>query len=149
MKKVIAIIICILICLIQNVAAYSHMKTHIDFEDGMIVETIIEESNIVMYSTKTKTGTKTKNYKDSRGNTLYSVKLTGNFSYTGTTAKCISSSLEATSYHKTWKVFSKSSSKNKNTAAGKVVMKQYYDGEAIQTKNVSITLTCSNTGVLS
>ena len=38
MKKVIAIIICILICLIQNVAAYSHMKTHIDFEDGMIVE---------------------------------------------------------------------------------------------------------------
>lgn len=151
MKKILLAILLIFTILPTNVYASENNRTvTIEYLDnGMIVETVIEESSISLFSTQTKSGSKTNNYKNSNGTILYSVKVSGTFTYTGTTSICTSSSVTATSYVNDWKVDSKSASKSKNKATAKATMKQYLDNRLIQTTNPSVTLTCSATGKLS
>lgn len=117
--------------------------------DGIYVETIIESPHISTYATNTITKTKTNKYKDSSGTVLYTVSVTGTFTYTGTSSTCTKSSVNATASVGDWKVTSKSASKSGNTATGKATLKQYYNGNVVQTKYPSVTLTCSATGILS
>ncbi len=117
--------------------------------DGIYVETTIESPNIFTYATNTITKTKTNKYKDSKGNVLYTVSVTGTFKYTGTSSTCTNATVTATAPANDWKVTSKSVSKSENKAIGKATVKQYYDGSVIQTKYPSVTLTCSATGKLS
>ncbi len=69
MKKIILFLLVIgMVFIPTNVLAMEEDKvvTVEYLKDGTIVETIIEESTIVLYSTQSKSGTKTKNYKNGK-----------------------------------------------------------------------------------
>lgn len=118
-------------------------------DDGTIVETILEETPILLYTEGTKSGKKTRNYKNAAGKILYSVIVKGTFKYNGNTSSCKSAEVVATVSVADWKVVSKSASKSGNKAIGKATMKHYYNGAAIQTTYPSVTLSCDKNGKLS
>lgn len=117
--------------------------------NGIYVETTIEIPNFSIFSTTTATRTKTNKYKDSSGNVLYTVSVTGTFQYTGTSSTCTNATVNATASVSAWKVSSKSASKSGNKAIGKATMNHYYNGKLLQTTYPSVTLTCSANGVFS
>lgn len=152
MKKILSFL-----CIIYTVLSLStHIyalenKNSISSEylgNGIYLETIIEE-DISLFSTKTKNGSKTNNYKDSKGNILYSIKVSGSFSYTGSSSTCTSASVSTSVSNSYWKITSKSASKSGNTAIGKATAKRYSLGFVVETRNETVTLTCSSTGKLS
>jgi len=135
----------------MNVNALENSRIiSIDYlDDGIIVETIIAESYLSLYAENTKSGKKTKNYKNDSGKILYSVTVHGTFNYNGSTSKCTSSTIEVISNTSDWKVYSKSASKSGNKAIGKATMKRYYNGTLLETQYPSVTLTCDKNGKLS
>ena len=99
-------------------------------------------------STKTKSGHKKVTY--AHDNTvLWTVQVNGTFSYTGTSAVCTNSTITTTCPSSAWKISNKSSSKSGNTAYASATGKQYLLGICIQTVNRTVSLKCSNTGILS
>jgi hypothetical protein len=102
-----------------------------------------------LLSLKTKTGSKTNKYKDSNGTVLYTLTVSGVFTYTGSSSTCTSSSTNATAPTTDWTVISNTSSKSGNKATAKGIYNQHLDGRLVQTKTCTITLTCSATGSLS
>lgn len=155
MKKNILCCMMVLILFMPKVAfaleknEYNESYVSYSIEDEFYVETIIKESTIITFATQTKTGSKTKNYRTSAGKVLYSIKVSGTFTYTGSSSTCTDSSVTATSYDSTWKVSSKSASKSKNIATAKATMKHYYDNSVAQITYPSVSLTCSAKGELS
>lgn len=118
------------------------------FEDGTYaVITITEETNNARANTKT--GTKTYSHTAENGETLWVYRVTGTYSYTGTSSTCTSVYDSYNIYNDNWKLSSKSCSKSGNTAYGTVTMKYYTLGIATQTITRNLSLTCSATGVLS
>lgn len=118
------------------------------FEDGSYaVITITEEINNARANTKT--GTKTYTHKSDNGTTLWVYRVTGTYSYTGTSSTCTSVYDSYNIYDTSWKLSSKSCSKSGNTAYGNVTMKLYTLGIATQTITRNLSLSCSATGVLS
>lgn len=103
----------------------------------------------VTRSTKTITGKKTASVKNSSGKVLWSVTVTGSFTYTGSKATCTSSSVSAQSNDSRWKISSKSHSKSGNTATATASAKYYLDGTVISTQTKTVKLTCSASGKLS
>lgn len=121
------------------------------FEDGSYYEEIIYE-DVVQNSrsvSTSKTGSKTGTFTNASGETLWSVTVTGTFLYDGYTASCTSSSVSASSSVDAWKIYSKSADKTSNSAIGTAVAKRYYLGTVVETKEKTVTLTCSKSGVLS
>lgn len=153
MKKILTVLFILLLGLLPvNTFALENTVESRRIEylgDGIYVETIIESPNTSTYSTNTITKTKTNKYKNSKGTVLYTVSVTGTFKYTGTSSTCTNATVKATSSVNDWKVISKSASKSGNHATGKATVKQYYNGNLLQTKYPSVTLTCSATGKLS
>ena len=153
MKKILTIIFTLLLGLAPtNTLALENTVESRTIEylgDGIYVETTIESPSISTYATNTITKTKTNKYKDSKGTVLYTVSVTGTFTYTGTSSTCTKATVNATASVSDWKVTSKTASKSGNKATGKATMKQYYNGHLCQTKYPSVTLTCSATGKLS
>jgi hypothetical protein len=92
------------------------------------------------------TKTKTSYYKNSNGTILWYVKVTGTFTYGNGSSKCTSSSVTAESKSGAWKITSKSASKSGNKATAKATAKRYYGGSVAETKNKTVTLTCSPSG---
>lgn len=121
------------------------------FEDGSYMETIIEEIETpsAYATTHNIAGKKTNNYKDSNGNLLWSVTVTGTFTYDGTTSKCTSATVSTTCPASNWKIASKSASKSGATATATATAKKYLDGVCIYTLTRSVSLTCSKNGTLS
>jgi hypothetical protein len=123
------------------------------FPDGSYLEVAVadESSPFSLFSaTSTKSGSKTATYKNSAGDSLWSVKVSGTFSYNGTTASCTSSSVTATSYSSYWSIASKSASKSGNTATATATANQYSSfGIVIATVTYTVNLTCSANGTLS
>lgn len=91
------------------------------------------------------TASKTGRYKDSRGNTLWSVTVTASFSYDGSTSKCTSVSASAVSYSSYWNIIKTSSSKNGNEGKAKAVARH----TSSRIVNRTVTIKCSKTGILS
>ena len=124
-------------------------------DDGSYFETIIEdidpiEHNIsVLATSKTVTKSKTTHYKNADGDTMWYVKVTGTFTYNGSTSKCTSSSVTAASQNSNWKVSNKSSSYTGSKAKASATGKKYFQGTVIQTINKTVTLTCSPSGTFS
>ena len=118
------------------------------FDDGSYIVTTITEEPAVSFARAagTKTASKTATYKSSSGASLWSVTVTGTFSYNGSSAKCTSSSVSANSYSSLWKINSKSASKSGASASATATAK-YYDSSTY--KSLSVTLTCKANGVLS
>lgn len=151
MKKLFYLFVVVVFLMPINVFATENSKiVSIEYlEDGTIVETILEESYASAYATQNKTGTKTRNFKNSSGTILYTIKVKGTFTYTGSSSTCTSVSAEATAGVSYWKVASKSASKSNNKATAKATMKRYYDGDLIETTYPSVSLSCDKNGKLS
>ena len=151
MKKIISVIciVCIILLMPTNVHAVEReLNTSYTYlGNDIYIETIIEE-NISLFSTQTKSCSKTLNFKNS-GNILFSIKVSGTFTYTGSSSTCTSSSVTTSVTDSAWKIMSKSASKSGNIAIGYATAKRYMFGFVVETRNETATLTCSATGVLS
>lgn len=67
------------------------------FDDGSyMVTTITESSSAFIRASRSKTGSKTAKYYSSSGSALWSVTVTGTFSYTGSSVTCKSASVTLT-----------------------------------------------------
>ena len=119
-------------------------------EDGSYYETVVTVDDTVgddsgiMSTAKTKTGSKKASYKNKSGDVLWYVKVTGKFTYNGSTSKCTSASATAASNSSSWKITDKSSSRSGNKAIGKATAK-----EQSTSLTRTVTLSCSKTGKLS
>lgn len=113
-------------------------------------ETIeVIEENTLARATQTKTAKKTTSYKNTSGKTLWSVTVTGTFTYNGSTSICTKSNVSTSIVDTKWKIASSSSSKSGNKASATATAKYYSNGAVIATQIKTVTLTCSPTGVLS
>lgn len=118
------------------------------FDDGSyLVTTITEEVNNTRATTKT--GSKTSTYKNSDGEIQWTYKVTGTFSYTGSSSTCTAVSDSYSISNDNWHMSNHSCSKSGNKASGTVTIKYKVLGITTDTVTRNITLTCSATGVLS
>ncbi len=152
MKKLIMILTCLLLFTICSpvYGAEQIESSEIEYlDDGSYFETVItteSNSGMTTLSSKSVTKTKTSYYKNSNGTILWYVKVTGTFTYGNGSSKCTSSSVTAESKSGAWKITSKSASKTGNKATAKATAKRYYGGSVAETKNKTVTLTCSPSG---
>lgn len=150
MKKIILILMCISFILpfsTTNTSALDY--TEIEYlENGCYIITTIKEEN-TLRSTKTKTGTKTKNFYNDNNQVMWSVSVRGTFTYTGSSSKCTSSTVSTTCPGSTWKILSRNASKNGNKATATATAGQYIGGQLSYKVSTSVTLTCSASGKLS
>ncbi|MBQ8209512.1 MAG: hypothetical protein IJZ35_02880 [Clostridia bacterium] len=157
MKKILSLVLSLIllssVCIITAYADDSVIVSEsIEYlDDGTYVVTTltVEDDNSVARATSTKTGSKTITLYNSDDEALVTMKLTASFSYTGSSATCISASTSYTIHNSNWKVTSATASKSGNKATGNFTAKKYLLGIPIQTKEHTLTITCSNTGTLS
>lgn len=152
MKKLVMILTCIMLFAIcaPVYGAEQIESSEIEYlDDGSYFETVITtepNSGMTILSSNSVTKTKTSYYKNSSGTTLWYVKVTGTFTYGNGSSKCTSSAVTAASKSGVWKIISKSASKSGNKATAKATAKRYYGGSVAETKNKTVTLTCSPSG---
>lgn len=119
------------------------------YANGDYIETVLydlPDNSIQLFST-TKTGSKKLSYKNS-GTVLWSVTIKGTFSYDGSTSKCTSCSVSATSNSSDWIIYSKSASKSGNSATGKATAHKLSFGVYERSVTKSVTLSCKPDGTL-
>lgn len=140
-KTLLSLLLCFsfIFCGISKVNAEEYYYTE-------VIE-IIDES-ILSRATSTKTAKKT-GYYTNGSTTLWSVTVTGSFTYNGSSSTCTSSSVSTNTNDTRWKITSKSSSKSGNTAKASATAKCYINNLVVETKTKTVTLTCSATGQLS
>lgn len=117
------------------------------FEDGSYMVVEIINSNI--RASGSKTGSKQYTYYDSDDVSQWKVVLTGKFTYTGSEATCISSSVSTTIYNSSWYTVSEYAYKSGNKANASVVMGYNLEGVTMSKVPVSLTLSCDADGNLS
>lgn len=156
MKKTLYFLILFSLLLLYPQTTYATPNiTQIEYlEDGSYFVTTIESQTDLnsiglRAATSTRSGNKTITYKSSSGSSLWSVTVSGKFSYNGSSATCTSSTVSATSYSSNWKISSKSASKSGSKASATATGKQYKGSTAISSISQSVTLTCSKGGSLS
>ena len=122
-------------------------------EDGSYFVTTLETLN---YSgtmnpmASTCSGKKTTTFKSSSDEKLWSVTVTGTFSYVkGSSVKCTASSVSTAVYNSTWKITDKASSKSGNKSTATAEAKHYVLFLPVETITKTVTLTCNTNGVLS
>lgn len=123
---------------------------------GYYYETVIEDEPYLRSaslkaasSVTTKSKSKTTYYKNSSGQVMWYVKVTGVFKYGNGSATCTSSSVTAESKNSAWTVHNKSASRSGNTATAKATGKRHFQGVVVDTINKTVTLKCSPTGQFS
>lgn len=125
------------------------------FEDGSqiitcVYEDISNQGISTAATTVSKTGRKTKTGKDSDGETLWSLTVTGTFTVvTGSSATCTASSYSYTVPGSGWSLQSGSATKSGNTATANGNFIKKILGITTQNINVSVTLSCDVNGTLS
>jgi len=155
MKKVFSIVLCFVIIFssfsIHVFANNSTAKTTVCyFGDGSYcISTITEELSLgqskdAKATTQTKTATKTSSFYDSTGAFCFATKVTGTFSYNGTTATATSASYGYSLGDEGWWFSSGSASYSGATATATCKFRYL-----LITRTLSSSLTCSPTGVLS
>ncbi|MGN0413957.1 MAG: hypothetical protein ACI4FX_00525 [Agathobacter sp.] len=116
-------------------------------------ETIIMDEPNYLYNLSTSstshtiTKTKTTNMKDVNGSIVWSVSVTGTFTYNGDTSTCIKSSHKAFSYASSWKIKTVSSSQRKNSATA-VAIATHSSGQLSRDFTQSVTISCSKDGTV-
>lgn len=157
MKKTLSLILTIIILLFSTISVFAEGEDSIIsqtteyFEDGSYIITIltIEDENTTTRATSTKSGSKTITIYNSYDEKLVVLKLTATFNYTGSSATCTSAVSTYTLYNSNYKVTSSSGITSGNKGIGNFTVKKYFVGVPIKTMEHTITITCSNTGVLS
>ena len=127
-----------------------------DVLNGKVIYTLTDGSRLVenpldilTRTTSYVTASKTLDYENSDGVTEWSVKLTGSFTYNGTTSYCTASSCITTVYSGNWHEAVNNASYAGNAAFASVTMELKFLFIVIKTQNVSLTLTCDANGNLS
>lgn len=118
-------------------------------EGGEYIVITIEEDYSSMFSTISKNGSKTFYYYNANDEVVWSAKLSGTFTYTGSSATCTASSITHSSNNSNWRIVSSNASKSGNTAIGEITAKSYFAGICVKTVEETITLSCSANGTLS
>ena len=126
------------------------VKQNIEYlPDGSYYETTITTKEDIRFlslgrtASASRSGNKTTTYTSSSGAKLWSVTVTGNFSYVkGKSSKCTSSSVS-------WKISNKSSSKSGNTATASATVLQYSGTRPVNSVTRKVSLTCDVNGILS
>lgn len=154
MKKILILSMTVLMILCNTWTVSANdtiITTYIEetYEDGSYLEVVLEEE-ISYARNSTKTGKKTYNYKDASDTILWSLSVSGAFTYDGTTATCTVSNASTTCPSSDWTLSNKSATKSGSTATASITAKQTsLLGITLQTINKTIKLTCSPDGVLS
>lgn len=157
MKKLISVILVILILLSFPMISYAQgseiaecINDYVEYyEDGSYSITTIEISTVTTLAASTVKQTKKYTYYSSKSEKEWDITVTGNFTFTGSSATCTNSTVSYNIYDKNWKVTSAQASKSGRTATGEFTLKRYFLGVPTKTVNQTLTLTCSNTGVCS
>lgn len=132
---------------VSALSANKVTETTIEYlENGDYIETVLTYEDSPTRATKS--GSKTKNYKNSSGIVLWSVKVTGTFTYNGTTSSCTAVTHSTTCPGANWTIKSASSSRSGNTATAKATA-TLKAGSISQDYTMSVTLKCSASGTLS
>lgn len=120
------------------------------FEDGSYIQvTIEEELTPTTRASGGKTGHKISEYKDSNNKLLWSVKVTGFFTYTGSSATCNSSSVSTQCPALSWKLSDAHAFKSYADAYASVTAKRHNGfGTVLQTINETVRLSCRPDGTL-
>ena len=134
---------------VSAVSAVDASETTVEYlEDGSyIVTTITENSRGARSSSKS--GSKSINYCNSKGEEQWVATIHGTFSYDGYSATCTNAYTSHTIYNSAWKLNSSSAERSGNQAIGRFVFKYYLLGVPINTIERTVVLTCSPNGVLS
>lgn len=160
-NTIISIIFIALFLLISPTNAFAQSNDNqnkIEYlDDGSYFETIIEDetpgsnsgSNVLSTSKTTVTKSKTTYYKNSSGQVMWYVKVTGTFKYGGGTSTCTKATVNAASQNSAWRISNKSSKAYNNKAQATATGKRYNSGIAVNTMTKTVTLTCSSTGKFS
>lgn len=122
------------------------------FENGDSFEVTVIQHNdeyLLRANSKTKSASKVGKYRDSNGTVLWSVTVTGTFTYNGSTSKCTASKVSASSNNSNWRIASKNSSRSGNTASATATAKRYNGSNVVQTATKTVKLSCSKNGSLS
>ena len=156
MKKILSILLIVVILFaMQSIFVFAetvNTPTVEDLGNGYYTITVIENipsPNTLFAASTSTTKSKTTYFKNKNNETLWYVKVTGTFTYDGTTSRCLSVTPAAQSYVSAWKTSDLTGNKSLNTATASAVGKLYADGVVVQTVARSVTLTCSSTGVFS
>lgn len=96
-----------------------------------------------------KNGKKTHNYYNANGDLQWTVILSGTFSYNGSVSVCTAASCDVSIYNSDWYVVSKNAELGGISAQGYAAMGRRYQGVTVETRNVSLTITCDANGNLS
>ena len=153
MKRIISTLLTVVLVLSlfslkTNAASYSKTEKKVISGQTYFIETTIKENTTFLNafrkaSAKSKTATKTSNVKDSHGAILWSLSVTGTFSYDGNSAQCTSCSHQ-TSTSNGWSIQNSSSGYSGNSATATATAKR--SGIYGYTMTESITITCSASG---
>lgn len=122
-------------------------KTEIEYlEDGSYIITTTQE--VYVRATNTKVGTRTKSQYDSDNVLDWQVILRGEFTYTGTSSTCTSSTISVNIYDSAYSKVSSSSSKSGNTANGSATISRKVLGVTVATNTYPFSLSCDKNGNL-
>ena len=77
---------------------------------------------------------------------MWSVSVTGTFSYNGSSCTCTNATVSTTKQSSSWSLSNKKASKSRNKAIASVTGKKISAGTSVTR---TVTLTCSPTGKLS
>ena len=163
MKKLLSILLIVTLLTVTSANASAVVPTDIPqsqgyieyINDNLYIETIITDetpannsvSTFAINNTVTKT--KTSYYKDSAGNVLWTVSVTGTFTYNGTTSKCTSCSHKTTSPGNRWSIKSATSYKAANYATASATAIYTTLTGATHEYSRTVTLQCSKNGTIS
>ena len=98
--------------------------------------------------TSTKTGRRVYSYESSSGKLLWTITITGTFSYTGSSSKCTKSEISTTCPASNWKLSEKKAYTSGSSAKATASFKQYKKDVYLQTITRTVTLSCNKSGKL-
>lgn len=131
-------------CIPVNAASANVVtETTIEYlENGDYIETILTYEESPARSTN-KVGSRTKNYKNSNGDILWSVTVRCTFTYNGSVSSCTSASYATTCPGANWSIKSASASRAGNTGTATATATYNYTNYTM-----SVSLSCSTYGEL-
>lgn len=110
----------------------------------------LDNSEIAVPFSTTRSGSKTTAYYSKSGSKLWSVTVTGTFTYgDGSRATCTKSTVSTNVYSSSWKITHSSASKSGNNASATATGTLYRNSAPIDSITKTVTLTCNVNGVLS
>lgn len=148
MKKLVTSILVVFMILSTIVPSFAIEKSTYteQLSNGFILEYIIEEIT-TSRATYQKVGKKTTNVKD--GSTLlWSVTVTGTFTYDGNHSTCTKSEVSTKCLASAWKIASSSATKSGASATARATGQRYNNGVVVQSLTEAVTLVCGSDGTL-